>query len=253
MQSVDMERGRLSVDPKEATDLLIVTGGEVRVSVSGISYSLTDGELIVIPKIPYVLSPGGNSAGSAVRFRLSRFQYSGFEENAWPFLREEAVLTRGGPAAQVAAVARQIESEVTEEPYGYEQSAEKLLFYLLILLERNLSESAGEDLEPDGLLGGIRSYIGKHYEQNITLAGLAEMFFVSPFHISHMFKEKYGISPIQYLINVRIQAAQNLLAQTKHTISDVSSMVGYPNVNYFHILFKRFTGMSPGSYRRRKQ
>lgn len=107
--------------------------------------------------------------------------------------------------------------------------------------------------EPASLLSGIKEYIENNYEKNITLSSLSDTFFVSPFHIAHLFKEKFDISPIQYLIKTRIKIASELLIQTGYTVFEISNLVGYPNANYFNIIFKRFTGMSPGKYRKKMQ
>ncbi len=251
VEHIGSANGDLNFDPNEATDILLVKNSGARVLVGGISYSLSDGELVFLPAKPYGISISEKST-IITRFRLDKFLYSGSRENIWPFAEDEAVFSGGAAAANTLAVMRHIEYELAEKLFGYDQSVQKLLEYLMILLERCL-RSPGRAENADGLPERIKSYIEANYESNITLSSLAESLFVSPFHISHVFKEQFGISPIQYLINVRIKVACELLTQTDHPVSEVSLMVGYPNVNYFHILFKRFTGQSPGGFRRAKK
>lgn len=244
--------GNLNFNPCEATDILLVKNSEARVSVGGISYSLSDGELFFLPGKPYKISIS-DKAAVLTRFRLDKFLYSGGRENFWPFTENETVFSNGTATANIVAVMRHIEYELAEKLFGYDRSVQKLLEYLMILLERSLSSPADDSHSAKGLPERIKAYIDANYENNLTLSSLAESLYVSPFHISHVFKEQFGISPIQYLINVRIRVACELLSQTDHPVSEVSLMVGYPNVNYFHILFKRFTGMSPGGFRRNKK
>lgn len=95
----------------------------------------------------------------------------------------------------------------------------------------------------------IKNYIESHYAENITLDGLAALFHMNKFHLSHLFTKQLGISPINHLINKRIEESKNLLANTNHSIIDISTMVGFSNSSYFSQMFKKITGYSPRSYR----
>ncbi|MDL2237102.1 AraC family transcriptional regulator [Christensenellaceae bacterium OttesenSCG-928-K19] len=232
------------------TSIIMVDSGAAYAVISGISYSLAVGDIIIIPRTEYTLQPANHSNSSAVVLTLGGFQYSGLEENRWPFFENESLILSSVSTEPVMTTIKQIHRELEDKQVGYETSSAKLAEYLFILIQRYCSDPSEEEVESTTLLAGIKDYIEKNYEKNITLNSLSEVFFVSPFHISHLFKEKYNISPIQYLIKTRMRVASTLLAQTKHTIFEVSCMVGYPNANYFHMLFKRFTGMSPGKYRK---
>ena len=58
-----------------------------------------------------------------------------------------------------------------------------------------------------------------------------------------------GISPINYLINRRIEESKNLLTTTNYSIRDISTIVGFSNSSYFSQMFKKFTGDSPRAYK----
>ena len=73
--------------------------------------------------------------------------------------------------------------------------------------------------------------------------------YISPSHISHLFKEETGQSPINYLIKCRIEESKNLLVTTQKSIKEIAYSVGYGNISYFNALFKKYTGMTPGTYR----
>ena len=59
-----------------------------------------------------------------------------------------------------------------------------------------------------------------------------------------------GVTPMQYIISLRIQQAQRLLGTSEYNVTEVSSLVGYDNPLYFSRLFKKQTGMSPSEYRK---
>ena len=65
------------------------------------------------------------------------------------------------------------------------------------------------------------------------------------------FKKVTKVTPIQYIISLRITSAINLLENTNHNINQIASMVGYDDEYYFSRLFKKNTGLSPTAYRKK--
>ncbi len=100
------------------------------------------------------------------------------------------------------------------------------------------------------LAQNVRGYIERNYHLELSLSDLAQLVFVSPYHLAHVFKEDVGMSPIQYLIKCRIDEAKRLLIDTNHSVRDIAQQVGYPNANYFNLLFSKMTGHSPGKFRK---
>ena len=95
----------------------------------------------------------------------------------------------------------------------------------------------------------IKNYIDSHYSENITLDFLSNLTYVNKFHLVHLFTKEMGISPINYLINKRIDESKNLLSTTNYSIRDISSIVGFSNSSYFSQMFKKITGISPKDFR----
>jgi AraC-like DNA-binding protein len=94
-----------------------------------------------------------------------------------------------------------------------------------------------------------KHYIQENYYQNITLEDLASATYLSPYYLSHLFKEKVKVSPIQYLIQYRIEVAKHLLLTTNLTISEIAIKVGYQSETHFQNTFKRAVERTPGQYR----
>ena len=96
-----------------------------------------------------------------------------------------------------------------------------------------------------------RQYVEKHYaESELSLSTVAEAVNVSPNHLSTVFKEKNGVGFSEFVTEVRIRQAKWLLTTTDLRASDIGDRVGYQNMNYFSMLFKKMTGASPSQYRR---
>ena len=243
----DIERKDLT-----ETEIVLVQQGNVNAWFDGISYSLGSGDIVLIPGLSYRLSSLGENPCTLITLYLSSFQYAGQEEGRLPYALRETLLPCSNSTVPMTGIITQVHGELSEKRPDYRIAAGKLTEYLLILLQRKLMDN-DVSADPASLLSGIKEYIENNYEKNITLSSLSDVFFVSPFHIAHLFKEKYDISPIQYLIKTRIKIAAELLVQTSYTVFEISNLVGYPNANYFNIIFKRFTGMSPGKYRKKMQ
>ena len=88
-----------------------------------------------------------------------------------------------------------------------------------------------------------------------TLSGIDEVakrLQLSPEHLSRSFRSEWGMSPIHYLNQLRIQSAMNDLLGGADTIEAIAIQNGFANGNYFSKVFRRYTGMTPGEYRRKK-
>lgn len=93
----------------------------------------------------------------------------------------------------------------------------------------------------------IISYMSSHYASKITLQELADKSNISPTYLESIFKKLTGKSPINYLINLRIQKAKELL-QDGHTVSAVAPKVGFNDVFYFSKCFKKCEGITPSHF-----
>ena len=69
----------------------------------------------------------------------------------------------------------------------------------------------------------------------------------------HSFKGVMKMSPMQYIISLRISMAKGYLENSSKNISEISNEVGYDNALYFSRLFRKYTGMTPTEYRKRNR
>ena len=93
-------------------------------------------------------------------------------------------------------------------------------------------------------------YIREHVGDAITLRELADMAHLSACHYSHEFKRQTGFSPMEYVINTRLEKAKMLLLQTTLSVTDIAYEVGYESGGSLSNLFIKKTGISPREYRR---
>ena len=98
----------------------------------------------------------------------------------------------------------------------------------------------------------IMKYMENHYKEKISLDQIAENMYLSPFYISKLFKSETGDTPINYLINLRMEKAKELLDQNSTlSIQEAAAAVGYEDAYHFSKLFKKYYGLSPLYYKAR--
>ena len=99
------------------------------------------------------------------------------------------------------------------------------------------------------LTNQIIDYIQKHYSEKIELNQLAKDLFTTSSHIARTFKKNTGTSVINYLHDVRIKKASEMLIETDLDVKEISVRVGYNSLNNFYKYFKLLEGMTPVEYK----
>ncbi len=100
------------------------------------------------------------------------------------------------------------------------------------------------------MVNRAKVYIEKNYFRDISLEEAARYVNISPFYLSHIFREVTGSSFTNYLTGVRIEKAQNMLRSGDMPVYEISGRVGYQDPNYFSRIFKRVVGQSPLQFRK---
>lgn len=95
----------------------------------------------------------------------------------------------------------------------------------------------------------ILKYLDEHFTEDISINDIASYLGCSNSYISHLFKKSMGITPLQYIIKRRIGLAQTLLISTDLSATQIATMVGYDNTNYFINSFTKIIGITPIRYR----
>jgi two-component system response regulator YesN len=92
-------------------------------------------------------------------------------------------------------------------------------------------------------------YIQAHFSEQVTLNEVAVHTYVSTYYISRMFKRELGKNFVDYLNEIRIEKAKELLKDVRYKTYEVAESVGIPDAHYFSRLFKKYVGVTPTEYR----
>lgn len=125
-----------------------------------------------------------------------------------------------------------------------------LITELLILLQR-VRPSFHENVSKPGknAVLAVQTYIETHYAEQLSISNLAARVYVTPCYLAHCFKETTGYSPKQYLVQIRLASAKDLLVHTDLNVSEVAYRSGFSDVNNFIRTFRRETELTPLRYR----
>lgn len=103
-------------------------------------------------------------------------------------------------------------------------------------------------LRPDYVERAV-AYIYDHIQDILSVEQLASAVYISPSHLSRLFRQKLGMSPMSYVNVCRINLAKHTMKATEDGIEEIALRVGFKDPKYFSRVFKNETGMSPRQYR----
>ena len=143
------------------------------------------------------------------------------------------------------------ESKILEEAIDNSQSIEDLFHVLIDHIDTSLTLLLDKDRAGNlRQINQAKKYIEENYMKNITLEDLGTHIGFNPSYFSSLFKKETGTSFIEYLSQIRMEKAKELLRESDLRIQDICLMVGYNDVKYFSKSFMKYTGLKPNEYRK---
>ena len=152
----------------------------------------------------------------------------------------------------ILAYLKDILQEMENKAPGYEAVCKGLLDVLLIRVTRQCHYNARMVPYTNKIskeCSTVRKYIDEHFREKLTLEQLSDMVGINKYYLVHSFTRSYGISPINYLLSLRMQECRYLLQSTNFSMAEISDAVGFSSPCYFSQIFHKATGMSPREFR----
>ena len=144
--------------------------------------------------------------------------------------------------------------ELHSERFGKEEQVTICVRDLLLILNRLGSETENPKRRREGesLYQNLLWYIEEHLGEELSLEKLASVFFLSKYHIAHVFKENTGVSVCQYILKKRLLACKEAMAGEEN-LTQLCRRLGFQDYSCFYRAFRREFGMSPREYRETMQ
>lgn len=145
--------------------------------------------------------------------------------------------------------------EVQHPQAGSDQIIRRLIECILIQVLRNPDYSIKdqEDVPRHSDIRRVQDYIRQHYANKIQLDELTSLTQQSKYQLIRRFKHATGLSPIDFLIHVRIEKAKQLLTQTNLSMSQITKEVGFQSPAYFSKVFKSLIHQTPSEFRQKQK
>ena len=147
---------------------------------------------------------------------------------------------------------RDMLQEIESQAPGYETICQNFLEILIIRVMRSSDYSARlvpTQTHASKESATVRRYIDGHFKEPLTLDLLADLVHINKYHMAHSFTRDYGISPINYLLSLRLQESRTLLQSTNLSMTQIARIIGFSSPCYFSQIFKKSLGISPSAYR----
>lgn len=247
----------------EYLEFLFITGGEGIITCNSDQYTVRKGDLVVVnsSEIHGGYSQQGNFNYYCVIAEPTVLQgYSaGICEVKYlsPITKNQILFENiiRDDKAVLQCFENMIDEYERKEP-GYELAVKSYIFQALSLLIRRhvkltiTPEMYDKRREELSRLSPVLAYIAENCTGKITVAQLAQHVNLSTFHFSRLFKDLTDRTVVEYVNNIRIHKAVELLTKTDLSITDIVLDAGFNDINYFSRLFKRHMKLSPQAFRR---
>lgn len=257
------------------TIIWIVLDGARTIEVDGARHHVQAGDVVVIPpQTPRIVLPNNLAAGSFHYYTIGcdlkvgslHFveQYklpliTRIEEDRAAF-QDIAALT-----AKLLAQAREVirALHAVDQPQliiGKLNTNETVALlavnatfnvWIARFLHMMLGHMADIPQEIDPRISRLCAYMQANLDRRLTMSDLAQYVYVSESHLRLLFRKTMGISPSDYLCQLRLQRVKELLANTASPLKEIAERSGFQTLNHFSRMFKKYESMSPTEYRKR--
>ncbi len=150
----------------------------------------------------------------------------------------------------LTSLLRQMVTESTAQGIGYDLILLSKTLEIFVMISREYARSRNPMVKSLFRLGEVITRLENDYTQEWSVAKLSKIASMAPSTLLPVFKEVTGVSPIEYLLRVRVTKAAELLSRTTASISDVARSCGFTDSNYFSRQFKKHYNLSPREFRK---
>ncbi|QAR34636.1 AraC family transcriptional regulator [Latilactobacillus curvatus] len=244
--------------PKHAHDFL-----EISIILEGQAYYYFDNQwqdipagqiLIFNPGVIHAERQKENTFSHQLHIGIQNIALHGLARNFLPNPQTQVVIDEY--QYKIIDQAWRLVTEINQQENDYRLLTKSIIIEMIVYILRGLEKQQTTARKPfisktekkqNQLVSDVIYYLENNYREDITLDQLAHENFVSTTYLSKTFKDTTNMSPINYLIQLRLENARALLkdGESTTTVKQVASAVGYQDAYHFSKLFKKYYGIPP--------
>ncbi|MBU5443315.1 helix-turn-helix domain-containing protein [Paenibacillus sp. MSJ-34] len=258
-------------------ELIYLMEGELLVSVEEETYHCIPGDIIFLkPRQHHVLKAIGKAGirqphihfdfytqadSPDVKVSFSKLSNMTEEETSW--FREDITethrialpaVTRLKNPILIERILFEMISEFSQKLPFHENVLQGLFLQLWGCLNREWNWQNNEQVQKYwNELQHVKAYLSHHCDKEVSLDELERITNISKYHLLRMFKLTYGITPIKYQLQSRIEKAKEFVQYTDHPLSEIAERFGFKTIHSFSRAFKNIEGVPPTYYRKKEK
>jgi AraC family transcriptional regulator, arabinose operon regulatory protein len=229
--------------------LWLVKGGKGTLTTPELTYELARGDCLLLPLDDFYT--GRHDPSDPLLIPWCRFDF--VRPDGKPWIPSPDQLPPYRHLDNISFLSRLLDRCVETSAGGERERAEHWLRSTLIEIverDRRGRSFAGTKGEQESLVDDICELVRQTPEKWYRVEELAAYMYMTPDHFIRVFKQVTGLTPGEYMIQSRIEAAKNLLRFSSHSVARIADMLGYRDVYFFSKQFRQRSGLSPSGYRR---
>lgn len=258
----------MNVNYHDHFEMVYLKRGDAIFQVSGSDVAMGSNDIIIIkPNQPhkFIVRSSGGCEFLVLSFKFSNTQDENYSDVSLAdfieFVNDDStafINLRLSRKNEIVGVMNRILREHDKQQIWGDYLCYLLIMELFILVSRTLKQEWEQSIKSRSvklkeLLCISKEYIEANYDKELSLADVAGYVFLSESYFAHTFKDEFGISPKRYLLNVRIDAAKDLLANTDQKINDIAKEIGFSSQQRFNDIFKKYEKMTPLHFRKQEK
>lgn len=231
-------------------ELYFLIEGSMKYFVGNELFILNSGDFIFIPKGVFHQT-SYNQNGKTERFLFS-FDDTELDHRMSPVLEalciDKKITVNPEKLYKIKRLINIIENENKKNAPDSELFKKILLEEILVLILRYKKSPDISLSESHKTIQDIAKYITENVGGDLSLSTLSRLFLISPNHLSNRFKKLTGIGLNEYINITRIEKAERLLSDKSLSVTEVATLCGFNDSNYFAAVFKKLKGITPKKY-----
>lgn len=235
-------------------EVYFLTKGNRSFFLADALYKVAAPALVVIP--PHVMHKTEGGAFERYNVNVSPDYLDPFQVEALSACALQFLQPTDGEAKRLSALFEEGCAIPTREKHA-EHRRRALFGYLVLTLHHihgaTLPPVATTENHIPPVLLKVIDHFNAHYAEQQTLDALSKAFFLPKATLIYNFKKYTNCSPIDFLLNVRLTKAKELLVNTNKSVGEISEACGFSSANYFGLIFKKKEHLSPLQYRKNQR